>query len=310
MMTEITETSVKSVEGSPRLGGLGGLTMGLTLAVAMAGPTSVPAWGFMWLLAVTIFLGCKWLTLYRARLPLTTEAVWSYVLLWPGMDARGYFGWGGKYRPKPGAWLAAVLTTGIGAWLVGWAARGALARDREPLLQAWVGMVGMATFLHFGIFRCLYLIWRSTGREVEPLMRAPLLAKSVAEFWGYRWNTAFHLLAHELVFCRIVKRCGVRCATLAVFLVSGLIHDLVISVPAGGGYGWPTAYFLLQGSGVLLERSGWAPRLGLGPKAGWRRRFFAVALVAGPAFWLFHPPFVENVIIPMLQCIGRTLESL
>lgn len=284
--------------------------MGLTLAVAMAGRASVPAWIFMWLLAAAIFFGCKWLTLYRTRLPLTAGAVWSYALLWPGMDAQGYFERGGKRDPNLGAWLAAVLTTAIGAWLVWLSADAALDRDWGSLLPGWVGMVGIATLLHFGIFRCLYLMWRSAGREVEPLMRAPLLARSVAEFWGYRWNTAFHLLAHELVFCRIVRRCGVRCATVAVFLLSGLVHDLVISVPARGGYGGPTGYFLLQGAGVLLERSCWAQRMGLGPKAGWRRRCFVIALVVGPAFWLFHPPFVENVILPMLQCIGRQLESI
>jgi hypothetical protein len=81
-----------------------------------------------------------------------------------------------------------------------------------------------------------------------------------------------------------------------------LIHDLLISVPARGGYGLPTAYFLLQGLGVLAEKSKPAARLGLA--CGWRGWCFTF-LIAGPqAFWLFHPAFVHNVILPMLRAIG------
>jgi len=26
--------------------------------------------------------------------------------------------------------------------------------------------------------------------------------------------------------------------------------------------------------------------------------------VAGPAFWLFHPPFIERAVVPFLRVIG------
>jgi len=45
-------------------------------------------------------------------------------------------------------------------------------------------------------------------------------------------------------------------AILAVFFVSGLLHELVISFPAGGGWGLPTLYFVLHGGLVWLERHG------------------------------------------------------
>jgi alginate O-acetyltransferase complex protein AlgI len=95
---------------------------------------------------------------------------------------------------------------------------------------------------------------------------------------------------------------GLTGATLLTFLVSGLIHELVISVPAGGGYGLPTGYFVLQGVGVACERTPIARRLGLGRgRRGW---LFTVLVVAGPAFWLFPPRFVQHVILPMLAVIG------
>jgi len=86
-----------------------------------------------------------------------------------------------------------------------------------------------------------------------------------------------------------------------VFLASGLIHDLVISLPAHGGYGLPTGYFILQGLGITLERSAAGRRLGL--QRGFPGWLFMFVVAAGPAFWLFHPPFVLRVILPFMHAI-------
>jgi hypothetical protein len=34
---------------------------------------------------------------------------------------------------------------------------------------------------------------------------------------------------------------------------------------------------------------------------GW---LFTAAVVAGPVYWLFHPPFVERVVLPMMGALG------
>jgi hypothetical protein len=88
---------------------------------------------------------------------------------------------------------------------------------------------------------------------------------------------------------------------MLVFVASGLIHDLVISFPARGGYGLPTAYFILQGLGVMLERSRWGRKFGL--QKGLIAWIFLLIVAAAPAFWLFHPPFVLRVILPFMQAI-------
>jgi hypothetical protein len=98
-------------------------------------------------------------------------------------------------------------------------------------------------------------LWQSLGVKAEPIMSAPLRSTSLGEFWGKRWNLGFRQLAHELIFRPLHRTLGPNTAGFLVFAVSGLIHDLVISLPARGGYGLPTLYFLLQGTGVTVERS-------------------------------------------------------
>jgi alginate O-acetyltransferase complex protein AlgI len=201
-----------------------------------------------------------------------------------------------------GEGFLAVLKILLGSALIWAGVRFTL--PTNPLLAGWTGMVGTILLLHFGLFHLLALAWRSAGIPVTPLMRAPLLSRSLGDFWGERWNTAFNKLAFTLLFRPLRRLVGTRTATMLVFLVSGLIHDLVISIPARGGYGLPTLYFLLQGIGILFERTHFARRCGL--NHGIRGWLFTIVLTGGPVFWLFHPPFVRNVILPFLKAIGAT----
>lgn len=171
------------------------------------------------------------------------------------------------------------------------------------LLRGWAGMVGLIFVLHFvGSFHLLSCAWRAAGVNAKPLMNWPVLATSVSEFWGKRWDTAFRDLTHRFLFRPLASRLGARAGVAAGFLFSGVVHDLVISGPVRAGYGWPTLYFAVQGLGLLAEKSKTGKRFGLG--AGWRGRAFTAAVVVGPAFGLFHPPFVRGVILPFLAAIG------
>jgi alginate O-acetyltransferase complex protein AlgI len=133
-------------------------------------------------------------------------------------------------------------------------------------------------------------------------MRNPPAATSLSNFWGTRWNTAFRDLAHRHVYRPLAGRLGPRGAALVVFGFSGVVHDAVISLPAGGGYGWPTAYFAVQAGGFLCERSRVGRAVGLG--RGLRGRLFTAMVVAAPAGLLFHPPFIREVIMPFMGAAG------
>lgn len=163
-------------------------------------------------------------------------------------------------------------------------------------------MLGLSFLLFFGAFHILALLWQRAEVDARHIMHAPVLARSPSDFWGARWNLAFRKLSYDFLFQPLSRRLGAGGATLATFLASGVIHEIVISFPARGGYGLPTGYFLLQGFGVILERSTLGKRLGLDHGlAGW---LFTLLLTAGPLFWLFHVPFVTRVVVPFLRAIG------
>jgi predicted DCC family thiol-disulfide oxidoreductase YuxK len=267
----------------------------------------MPRWVFMWAMAFAIYAGCKWLT-FRQTIRLTTalsstftKRVLGYLFAWPGMDAQAFLRETSRVaRPARAEWIAAAGKTAAGILLVWRIARDVL--PISPLVAGWIAMIGATFILHFGSFHLLSLCWRRAGIDAMPLMRNPMRATSLAEFWGRRWNTAFHELATRFTFGPLRPRFGVTAAMVLTFVVSGVIHELVITVPAGAAYGWPTGYFVLQGLGVAGERTPVARRLGLG--TGWRGWLYTVAIVAGPVALLFPPVFVQRVILPMLGAIG------
>jgi hypothetical protein len=215
---------------------------------------------------------------------------------WPGLNARDFFMRvpQGVKPPELREWLTAIAKLAFGASLLVITPR---VISAQPLLGGWVGMVGIVFCMHFGGFHLLALAWRLAGRNVHPIMKAPICAQSLSEFWSQRWNLAFRDFASLFILRPLARGYGVPAAAFACFVFSGVVHDLAISVPAGAGFGLPTAYFLFQGIAAAFERSRWGARLGL--KGGWRGRVFALACTAGPAFWLFHPAFVLNVIVPL-----------
>jgi hypothetical protein len=261
-----------------------------------------PRWAVMWAIAFGVFGLAKLLSYWPARKNGATAArINSYFLAWPGLDAGAFLAPANqREKTTTNEWCFGALKLGIGVGLLFLGTN--LVGTADDYLVGWIGMLGVVFTLHFGLFHLLSCFWRSQGVNAPPLMDWPILSKSVSEFWGKRWNRAFRDLTHRFVFRPLTSHFGLAMGSLLAFLFSGLIHELVITVPAGGGYGGPTIYFLIQGAGLLLERSKTGRRMGLGSL--WPGRLFAGAVLVAPVGLLFPRPFVVEVVVPFLMALG------
>jgi alginate O-acetyltransferase complex protein AlgI len=275
--------------------------VGVPVGVALFVPPHWPPWAFMWALAGSIYAGCKWLTWRRTRV---TRVRWwrhaGYLIAWPGLDAAAFLTGSSTAPPAGREWRIAGLKSGVGLAL--FFAGPAFASTYSPYLVGWIGMVGTVLTLHFGLFHLLSCAWRLAGVNARPLMDQPSRAESVAEFWGRRWNTAFRDLTHRFLFRPLTPWVGTRGAIVGGFLFSGLVHDVVISVPARSGYGGPTLFFASQALAMLFERSALGRRCGLGQ--GTAGRIFTAAVLVTPLCFLFHRAFIERIVVPFMRALG------
>lgn len=101
------------------------------------------------------------------------------------------------------------------------------------------------------------LLWLPTGRLVPPINIHPWQATDLADFWGRRWNRLIGDWLHQVVFMSCRRR--PKTAMFATFLVSGLIHELLVSLPLTivcGEHIWGcmTGYFFIQYLAIIVER--------------------------------------------------------
>src|SRR6478752_4214783 len=59
------------------------------------------------------------------------------------------------------------------------------------ILVTVFSLIGISLILHFGLLNISAGMWRYSGADTRTLFKAPLLATSLTEFWGKRWNLAF-----------------------------------------------------------------------------------------------------------------------
>jgi len=261
-----------------------------------------PRWSLMWGMAILIYATCKWVSwIYRRS---ETAPLWqhaAYLFLWPGMDPDSFLNGNRKRVPTPALkeGIFAFFKFGLGMVLL--TAAVVASSQGNPILIGWIGMIGIVMTLHFGLFHLLSCLWRSVGLDAKPIMNWPIASRSLSEFWGRRWNLAFRDLTHRFLFRPFLRTCGPSGAFLVGFLISGVVHDLVISGPAGGGWGGPICYFLIQGVGIMAEHSRRGRDWGL--NRGATGRLYAIGSVLLPVPLLFHQPFVLSVIVPFLQAL-------
>ncbi|MEM7245949.1 MAG: MBOAT family protein [Acidobacteriota bacterium] len=259
-----------------------------------------PPWILSWILVAAMVVVLKSLDLGLARRRVScfgTGRLLAYWFLWPGLAASRFFARDELRDDESIAWPGPLLL------LLGLPALLALLSptlQSRPLLLAAVGLALLAGAIFFGAVPLIVLAFRRQGINAVPAMHSPFLARTLSELWGGRWNAWTARLASELLALPLTRRLGIAPGLLLTFLLSGLAHELVITVPAGGGWGGPTAYFFVQGTGLLLQRC----RFGRRWLAGEPGRLFAIAVVVLPLPWLIPVAYLEECILPLLGFLG------
>jgi len=248
----------------------------------------------MWALAGINYCVAKvsiWISRRRSSAPIWKHV--GFLVAWPGMDVDAFLFGRVEKPPRVREWLFAIAKCVMAAVLL-------LVAYSWPkpfgVVAAWIGMIAIVMAIHFGLFHVLSCIWRANGVKAMPVMNLPIASKSISDFWSHRWNLAFRDLTKRLCFLPLSRRMHASSALLTSFIASGAVHDLVISLPAGGGYGLPTLYFTFQGIAVLADRKrnlfSAQPRSTI---CGWMIAFLVIVL---PLPLLFHSSFIHKVIIP------------
>jgi hypothetical protein len=233
----------------------------------------------------------------RGLAPLSFGRWLAFAAGWPGMQPRLFAG--PREGPLPGA--RALVVRGALRIVLG-AALLVLARLAWTSLHSrWLASMGLLSglsfVLHFGLCNVVAGIWRFLGIPCDALFRAPLLSRNLGEFWARRWNLAFSEMTATAVYRPLRASVGRGPALMTGFLVSGLLHEMAISLPVRAGFGLPLLYFLLHGGLVLVE--GALSRSGR-PLTGWLGPAWTVFWLVAPLPLLFHGPFLAGVLWPIV----------
>lgn len=234
------------------------------------------------------------------RGPRTATRLAVFLFVWPGVFP-GHFR---ERRPAqtmdPARFLAAWTRMALGA-----ASIVLLAVYAPRIPDRALGIAGVGALLltiHLGAGDLLPWLLRWAGFAVPLLFDRPWAAASLTEFWSRRWNLAFVEMNRRFLLRPLHGYFGKRGSRFALFALSGVLHELGLSFPAGAGWGRPLGYFLLQGALVEVEERF---RI-VNPivKRAWTW-FWLIA----PAPWLFHEPFRRTLIVPFYRWLHALIAQ-
>lgn len=168
-------------------------------------------------------------------------------------------------------------------------------------LSEFVALVGLSFILHFGVLNVSTAFWRFWGVDVGEIFRAPYKAKSLPEFWSIRWNNAFTEMTQTIAFRPLVSNLGAKGAFLVGFFLSGVLHEIAISLPVASGYGLPTMYFVWQSLLMLAEKKyQFIKNITKHPIL---QHIWTFCWIALPLPLLFHARFIEQVVYPLRDAV-------
>lgn len=162
-------------------------------------------------------------------------------------------------------------------------------------------LAGLSFILHFGILNLSAASWRFAGVDAPELFRSPYRSTSLKEFWGRRWNVAFSEMTALIVYRPLKGKLGAEIALATSFFLSGLLHEIAISLPVRSGYGLPMLYFAIHAAAMQMEaRSSVVQKL-LGHRI--LRHVWVMTVLILPMPLLFHKAFIDDVLIPLREVI-------
>ena len=250
--------------------------------------------GLLYLLKVTILLKNL-----RNLKNFSCTGLLLFMTVWPGMDLSVF-----KNRNKSDQTALGLLGLGSFRMCLGLVCVFLLAvfvKRLDSETTGWLGTAALLLTIHLGYSDVLTALMRLGGWPVRRLFDSPFLSRSLREFWGKRWNSAFIEMDHILFFQPLKQKWGQTPALAATFMISGLLHEMGVSYPVWNGWGLPLLYFILQAAFVILE-SRWT-----GAPSGFLRRLMLPACVLLPLPLLFHDFFRGGLIVPFYQSLNRLL---
>ena len=266
----------------------------LAIALIHLASRDQSCWLRMIYLCSTLLLVMKWLVYQQWNKAKSTARsvrklnVWrwlGFATLWFGMEPSLF-----AVKRRRREWLihlwiglACIASSGTAVWIF-WL------YEIDNLILLFCAM---SLGFHFGVLRLQVVFWRYFGFPVKPLFRNPFLLKGFNDFWGRRWNLGYSQMMARTVKAPLTPIIGEKWSRGAVFLVSGIFHEIAITLPIGAGYGLPTTFFLIQGTASLLEKRNSILSSSL----------CVIFLLAG-LYVLFPEPFPTEIILPTRDLFG------
>jgi alginate O-acetyltransferase complex protein AlgI len=262
-------------------------------------------WYKMMVYIFLLFLGMKAVTVtYRySGIGRLNFLQWlAFSLGWPGMDPLPFEQLGkGKRVYYSGLVTSGLISFTAGALLLILLACLLKYHVLHYYIICLLSFIPVVMVFHAGLFNIGAALWGLMGVQLSPLMDAPWKSDSVGSFWGRRWNIAFIQMTKITLFIPLARKGKSRLALLLSFFISGIFHEVALSLPAGSGYGLPMLYFILQSVLVLAERK-FIHKLSSIARKTWT---FICLLLPFPL--LLHPGFIHEIMLPFLKSLSMCI---
>ncbi len=275
-------------------------TMILATTTAHFITVSSPAGFRMMALITALFFGMKMVVAVSSRaigIPSLSFSRWfAFAVGWPGMRPKIFTA---ALYPRNG-WKNLALKGSLCALagtILMLAAGPVWYWDHSVFLVIVLFFTGSSLLVHYGTFTLAAAFWRKAGFDCDALFKNPFPSLSLGEFWSQRWNLAFSEMTAVAVYHPLKGKLGPNQALLLSFTLSGLLHEVAISLPVKAGFGLPLAYFLLHYGLVGFER--FIAAKGIVFRGVWARLWVYFWLIA-PLPILFHHPFLKGIIWPLI----------